>query len=202
MSLRPQAPAAAAPRPEDRLKTVLQVGMMQETPGVAESSPDPSWWSAPAESIQRQPWWTAEWKPEVLPIGSMKELQDMLGQESLSGDRRLMVISYLDALQHLDWSLKNLADPEQEKYQLVAAQSALNSFAYRTFLQRDAIPWGPPNAFAFFVKRMQEGYDVYKRMGAENEQIQAAQLEAMNWLVKYDMSDDPFESSGHRSGIF
>ena len=205
MSLRPQAPAAAAPRPEDRLKTVLQVGMLNETPGVAESSPDPSWWYAPAESIQRQPWWTADWNYIRMGegINSMGELKSMMDQEGLREDERMMVVYYVGALGHLEWALNALESAEEE-HRLFAAKSVVDVLAYRTFLTREASTLrqvhilGPPKAFRFFVKTMRKGYERYIEMGIGNERIQAAQAEAMQWLIEYDKRDDPFLKTGGR----
>ena len=200
MSLRPQAPAAAAPRPEDRLKTVLQVGMLNETPGVAESSPDPSWWYAPAESIQQQLWWTAPWKPEIRMgegINSMRELKSMMNQEGLEEGERMMVVHYVAALGHLEWALNALESAEEE-HRLFPAKSVVNVLAYRTFLTREASTsrqvhiLGPPKALRFFVKTMRKGYERYIQMGIGNDGIQAAQAEAMQWLIEYDKRDDPF----------
>lgn len=206
MSLRPQAPAAAAPRPEDRLKKVLQVGMMNETTGVANSSPEPAWWYAPAESIQQQPWWTAEWNPAIRMgggINSMGELKSMMDQEGLREDERMMVVYYVGALGHLEWAL-NALESAKEEHRLFAAKSVVDVLAYRTFLTREASTLrqvhilGPPKAFRFFVKTMRKGYERYIEMGIGNERIQAAQAEAMQWLIEYDKRDDPFLKTGGR----
>lgn len=200
MSLRPQAPAAAAPRPEDRLKKVLQVGMMHETTGVAESSPDPSWWYSPAESIQQQLWWTAAWKPEIRmgeEINSIMELKSMIRQEGLEEYERMMVIHYHSALGHLEFALNDLGSAEEE-HPLFDAKSVVDVLAYRTFLTREASSsrqvhiLGPPKALRFFVKTMRKGYERYIQMGIGNDRIQAAQAEAMQWLIEYDKRDDPF----------
>ena len=199
MSLRPQAPAAAAPRPEDRLKTVLQVGMMHETPPPT-FPPDPAWWYTPAESIQRQLWWTAQWKPAIgmgEGINSIGELKTMMGQEGLEEEERMMVVHYVAVLGHLEWALNALESAEEE-HRLFPAKSVVNVLAYRTFLTREASSsrqvhiLGPPKALRFFVKTMREGYERYIQMGIGNDGIQAAQAEAMQWLIEYDKRDDPF----------
>ena len=208
MSLRPQAPAAAAPRPEDRLKTVLQVGMMHETPPPT-FPPDPAWWYTPAESIQRQLWWTAQWTPEIRMgegINSIGELKTMMGQEGLEeDDERMMVMYYAFALDGLERALNALESAEKEERRLFVAQKVVDVLAYRTFLTREASTsrqvhiLGPPKALRFFVKTMREGYERYIQMGIGNERIQAAQAEAMQWLIEYDKRDDPFRKTGGRT---
>ena len=130
-------------------------------------------------------------------INSIMELKSMIRQEGLEEYERMMVIHYHSALGHLEFALKDLGSAEEE-HPLFDAKSVVDVLAYRTFLTREASSsrqvhiLGPPKALRFFVKTMRKGYERYIQMGIGNDRIQAAQAEAMQWLIEYDKRDDPF----------